>query len=369
MSESELEVLLLAGRFEVRGSSAYTLRLAAGLAEKGIRARVVTPDAGLVDRQMRSRLQIEEFRRLNTPILGKLLLRYVLHQARRPIPHLIHIQSRRALKIGNWLSRQLQRPYLVTMHQHLPPDAKLRLNREWCRRIIAVSDSVRHDVLDRLRVPPELVTVIPCGVETAPQTDAAISLDFGHTPVIGTAGPLETIKGFPYFLGAARQVLEVRNNVEFLVAGAGPEEANLRRVARELGIADKVTFVPFLRCFTDSLAATDIFCLPSLQEGLGTVMLEAMALARPVIATAVGGVTGVIRDGWNGLIVPPRDSAALARRILELLEQPARAQAIGSQARQLVIEEYNIDTMVEKTAGLYRELAGVRSSAIATASV
>ncbi|HMC12409.1 MAG TPA: glycosyltransferase family 4 protein, partial [Pirellulaceae bacterium] len=189
-------------------------------------------------------------------------------------------------------------------------------------------------------------------------------LEPGHFPVVSTAGPLEAIKGIPYFLGAARQVLASRRDVEFLVAGAGPEEANLRRVARELDIADRVTFVPYVLGFSDSLAATDIFCLPSLQQGLGSIMLEAMALGRPVIATGVGGVSSVIRDGETGLIVLPQNSGELARRIIELLDQPARARAMGAQARKLVVEQYSVDTMVHRTAQLYREIVPV--AAVAT---
>jgi glycosyltransferase involved in cell wall biosynthesis len=245
------------------------------------------------------------------------------------------------------------------MHEHLARGTNLKLDMEYCRKIIAVSESVRDDLWEHLKVLPELVTVIPPGVETRPRADLPLPLAPGHVPVIGTAGPLESVKGIPYFLGAARQVLEVRPDLEFLVAGAGPEEANLRRVARELEIADKVTFVPYVLGFSDSLAATDIFCLPSLQQGLGTTMLEAMALGRPVIATNVGGVSSVIRDGETGLVVPPQNSSELARRILELLSQPARARAIGEQARQLAVEQYAVDTMVQRTAQLYRDLVPV----------
>jgi len=359
MSEAEFEVLLLAGRFEVRGSCAYTLRLAAGLGEQGISARVITPDARLVDAPCRAQLKIQEFPRLNTPLWDEMVQRTLLHELRSQAPHLIHIQSQRILKQGDWLARKLKRPYVLTMHEHLARGARLKLDREYCRRIIAVSESVRDDLRNHMQVPPELVTVIPSGVETRTPPDLSPPLAPGHVPVIGTAGPLEAVKGIPYFLGAARQVLGVRRDLEFLVAGAGPEEANLRRVARELEIADKVTFVPYVLGFSDSLAAIDIFCLPSLQQGLGTIMLEAMALGRPVIATSVGGVSSVIREGETGLVVPPQNSGELARRILELLDQPARARAIGAQARKLVVERYSMSTMVHRTAELYREIVPV----------
>ncbi len=359
MSEAEFEVLLLAGRFEVRGSCAYTLRLAAGLAEQRISALVITPDARLVDAQTRAQLRIQEVPRLDTPLWGELVQRALWRELRVQPPHLIHIQSHRIIEQGEWLARKLKRPYVLTMHEHLAPKASFKLDMDYCRRIIAVSESVRDNLWDGLKVLPELVTVIPPGVETRIRADLRLPLEPGHVPVISTAGPLEAIKGIPYFLGAARLVLAARRDVEFLIAGAGPEEANLRRVARELEIADKVTFVPYVLGFSDSLAATDIFCLPSLQQGLGAIMLEAMALGRPVIATNVGGVSSVIRDGDTGLVVPPQNSGELARRIIELLDQPARARAIGTQARNLVVEQYAVTTMVHRTAQVYREVVPV----------
>jgi glycosyltransferase involved in cell wall biosynthesis len=357
MSEFDLQVLLLAGRFEVRGSCAYTLRLAEGLEKERVAARIVTPDARLVDSRVRRRVQIEEVRRLGTPVWGKLAGRFLLNEVRENPPHVIHIQSIRALRYGSRLARRLGRPYVLTVHKHVDDGTRFRIDRHDCRKVIAVSDSVRDDLVRRFEWPGEMVTVIPSGVDTTVAADVRLPLEPGRVPVIGTASPLEAVKGLPWFLGAARHVLEARSDVEFLVAGAGPEESNLRRVARELEIAEKVTFVPYLLSFTESLSATDIFVLPSLQQGLGTIMLEAMALGRPVIATGVGGVSSVIHHGETGLIVPPQNSGELARRILELLEQPALARALGTRARELVVERYNVESMVHKTAQVYRAVA------------
>lgn len=357
MSESdELEVLLLAGRMEIRGSCTYTLRLAQRLADCRIAATLISPDLQQIDAETRSKLKAREYRRTEAPVWGCIVRGRLLHDLRECPPALIHIQTRRAHALGIWVARRLQRPYVLTIHAHLLPHERLSIDRRWCRRIIAVSQSVRDDLVERHRFPADLVTVIPAGVDVPGCGDAPAALDPGHVPVIGTASPLEAVKGVPFFLGAARQVLDLRPDLEFLVAGAGPEEANLRRVARGLGIEQKVTFVPYLADFTESLAAMDIFCLPSLQQGLGTIMLEAMALGRPVIATDVGGVTSAVRDGETGLIVPPGDSRALARRMLELLENPARARAIGAAARQLVADEFNVTRMVLQTAELYQEI-------------
>ena len=115
-----------------------------------------------------------------------------------------------------------------------------------------------------------------------------------------------------------------------------------------------MTFVPNLYDFAISLEAMDIFCLPSLRQGLGTIMLEAMALAKPVIATGVGGVYSVIRDGETGLVIPPSNSESLSNSILELLNDPLKARAMGESARELVRQQFRVETMVEKTVEQYQ---------------
>jgi glycosyltransferase involved in cell wall biosynthesis len=357
MSEpEELKVLLLAGRLEVRGSCAYTLRLAQRLGECSISATLASPDLHLLDRKTRALLNAHEYRRLDTPLIGRVIRRRLLHDLAAQPPELIHVQSRQALSLGAWLARKLRRPFVVTVHDHLGPRETIHVDRRWCRRIIAVSNSVRDDLIERQKFPSQLVSVVSGGVDVGAAGDRLPVLDPGHVPVVGMAAPLEAVKGATYFLGAARRALDVRPELEFLVAGGGPEEGNLRRLARELGISEKITFVPVLRSLTEPLSAMDVFCLPSLQQGLGTIMLEAMALGRPVIASGVGGVSSVVQDGRTGLIVPPGDSEALARRILELLDNPTRARAIGEEARRYVADEFDASHMVLQTAELYREI-------------
>jgi glycosyltransferase involved in cell wall biosynthesis len=260
------------------------------------------------------------------------------------------------LRHGAWLARRLRRPFVLTVHDYMRPQEKLRIDWGWCRRIITVSESVRRDFTARTEVPPDRIVMIHSGINVSIAADARPPLAPGQVPVVGTAGPLEAVKGLPFFLGAARKVLDTGRDVEFLVAGAGPEEANLRRMSRDLGLADKVTFVPYVLDFTESLTAMDIFCLPSLQQGLGTIMLEAMALGRPVIASRVGGVYSVVHEQETGLLVPPSNSSRLADRILELLADPPRARAIGEAARQMVRREFGLEKMVAQTADLYRGL-------------
>lgn len=356
MSEVEPSVLLIAGQFSVRGSCAYTLRLAEHLPQRGFRTSVICPNARMLNRDQRRDLHIDELSQIDWPLWGNVVRSLLLRRLWDEPPDLLHIQSRTAISQGTWLARRLQRPFLLTVHDYLQPSERLTIDTRWCQKIIAVSDSVRADLLQRTRLPEDLVTVIPSGVDRAASCDLLTVFPPNRTPVVGTAGPLEAVKGFPFFLGAAARVLASGRDVEFLIAGAGPEESNLRRLAKDLEINDKVTFVPNLQDFDDALAAMDVFVLPSLQQGIGTIMLDAMAMGRPVIATKVGGVYQAVHDNETGLLAPPSNSEALAERIIELLDNHEKAHAIGHAARELVERDFGVEGMIDKTAAVYHEI-------------
>ena len=363
MSDTDLNVLLLAGRFQARGSCAYSLRLMQHLPQCGVSVRTVCPDARRVEPERRT-ANLRELAHLDMPLWGRVVLEFLSRELSASPPDLIHVQSRQMLQQGRWLARRLKRPYVLTMHECIGPHDRLRIDWAWCQRIIAVSEPVKEALVTNARIPAARISVVESGVEAVPHIECAAPLDPGHVPVVGTACPLEAIKGLPYFLSAAQRVLATGRDVEFLVAGAGPEEGNLRRLTRELGLSGKVTFVPYVLDFDDALAAMDIFCLTSLQQGLGTVMLEAMSLGRPVIASGVGGVDRVVREGKTGLVVPPGNSTELARRIQELLDDPVRARALGIAARQIVRDEFGVERMARLTADVYREsTAGQKAAA------
>lgn len=362
-AESPL-VLLLADSFSLRGTSAYTLRLAEHLPGLGFRTQIVCPCARMVKHQYREDLQIEEYPQLLAPILGQVVRRWLLNDLRDDPPTLIHIQSRKLLPLGSWLAKQLSCPFVLTMQDLLQKHERLSFSLTWGRHIIAVSEAVRTGLLQHTKLRPELTSVVRSGVDIPTELPRPI-FELNRMPVIGTAGPLEAVKGFPYFLGAAQRVAAADVAAEFLVAGAGPEEANLRRLARELQISDRVTFVPNVLDLTASLLAMDVFCLPSLQQGLGTLVLEAMALGRPVIASRVGGVDTIVRDNETGMLVPPSNSEALAQRMLELLRDPFRAKSIAEAASRSVRNDFSTSRMAQQTVSVYQEVLGNPCAAVA----
>lgn len=356
MSVDPLKILLLAPPFEARGICAYTVRLARGLTRQGLGATVLTSDARNLDPRVREELNVDEWLYAHLPVWGSLQSRWWTPRQFAQPPQLIHIQSPRMLRLGNELARRLQTPYVLTVH-HLSDGRRLAIDRRWCRRVIAASESVAEELVERGGLSPALVTVITPGVEACPQESVPPTLDPGHSPVIGTAGPLEFDKGLTWFLGAARGVIAERPDVEFIIAGSGSEEANLRRLARELGIAPQVTFAPYLYDFQVSLQAMDIFCMPAVRQGLSAIMLEAMVRGTPVVASALGGIDDVLTDNMNGLLVPPEDLRGLTDRLLRLLHDPAEARRLGAAGRERVLRDFGVEQMVARTVALYRETA------------
>jgi glycosyltransferase involved in cell wall biosynthesis len=353
MEEHLPSVILVSTAFQVRGSSSYTLRLAESLSEFGFAPTIITPDSEQIPEITRRTLDIIDCNLADMPLLRPVSTLLAARDISPLKPVLMHIQSRDALPFGLAVAKRLKVPVIATMHDYFASRDRLTLPPTEVSRVIAVSDSVKAGILEWTSIPESMIEVIHSGVRVpdADHVHEVFSVD--QIPVIGTAGPLERSKGLPYFLQAARTVLDAGHDVEFLIAGSGPEEHQLRRLTRDLKLTSRVTFISSLLEFTEPLKAMDVFCLPSLEQGLGTVMLEAMALSRPVIATQVGGVSTIVRDGETGLIIPPSDSDRMAERMIELLTDPLRARRIGQTARQLVIDHFHSTQMVQQTASVY----------------
>ena len=358
MPDPSLKVLLLTGTLAVRGSSRQTLALARHIPAYQIDARVVCTDASGIARSEWHGLRLSEYGYLDSPLVGRVGEWLLAAEWRNDPPDLIHVQQRSMLAIGRRIAYRLQRPYVVSIHDYLGPRETLRFEWRWCRKLIAVSQSVKDELLKVSSIPEEKIVVIHSGIDLSAADVPGEILAPHRSPVIGTAGPLEAGKGLRYFVEAIPQVLATHPIAEFLIAGAGPEEHNLRRQVKDLGVSEHVTFVPTMLQLAISLIAMDIFVLPSLRQGLGTIMLEAMLRRRAVIATSAGGVDRVVKDGRTGLLIPPRDSSAIAARITELLDDPLRARAMGQASCEMVRAEFPVERMVEQTANLYREVLG-----------
>lgn len=175
-------------------------------------------------------------------------------------------------------------------------------------------------------------------------------------PVIGTVARLHRQKGILYLLQAAKEIHGRHPEATIVVVGGGPLEESLRRQAAKLELGRNFLMLGERTDAREILSLFDIFVLPSLWEGLPLVLIEAAALGKPMIATDIDGVREVIRNGENGILVPPRDPAKLAESVIRLIEDPSLASKLGVNAEKEIPHLFPLSRMVEKTQQLYLEL-------------
>jgi len=355
MAEQPLRVLLLDGELTFRGSSLLTLRIARGLEKRELETALVCTTCEGLDPALLQGVRLHEIPGLDVPVWGRLVARTVYRDIKDQRPDVIHLFDSRLLNTASRLAEELKRPLLLSVGGHDEAESLVLRNPvPQLKSIISVSESVQSrlpagPVMDQL----EKQVILP-GVEVADAPGIDQPLDDDRPPVIGMAGPLEVIKGASFFLRACHRVVAAGHNIRIVIAGSGPEEHSLRQLAASLDLSRRLTFVDGGVSMQGYLAAIDIFCLPSLQQGIGVLMLEAMALGRPVIASGVGGVLSVIQDRENGLIVPPSDSRLLADRIIELLLNRDTARTIAAAGQQLVRSRFREDHMLDQLISLYR---------------
>jgi glycosyltransferase involved in cell wall biosynthesis len=166
------------------------------------------------------------------------------------------------------------------------------------------------------------------------------------------------MKGVEYFLDAAALLAPRFPEVRFLIVGDGAGRNELEAHAGRLGLAERVTFTGFRTDVPDLLPEAAISVLPSLSEGLSNSLLESMAAGVPVVAARVGGNPEIVEHDVSGLLVPVRDSAALAGAISTLLEDPQLAARLGEAGRRRVAELFSMERSLSEVEGLYERLVG-----------
>ncbi len=240
-----------------------------------------------------------------------------------------------------------------------------RLAHRLATHVTAVSEAVAVTARD-LGVPESRITVIPNGVDVArfdepPLERTAIGVN-GGAPLVGSVGCLAPRKDYATLLESLALLAARGVRFRLLLVGDGPERDALERRARELGLAPVVTFLGERSDINRLLPLMDVFVLSSREEGIPNALLEAMAAARPSIATAVGGTPEVLDHGRTGWIVPPQQPAALAAALEDALSRPDEARRRGEAARREVIESMSIETMVRRHQDFYARVVAERTA-------
>jgi glycosyltransferase involved in cell wall biosynthesis len=196
---------------------------------------------------------------------------------------------------------------------------------------------------------PSAVVIYP-GINVA---DFAVSRPMHRGVVIGAAGRLELIKGLSYLIEALAILAPDFPGLRLEIAGEGSLRAALEERSRQLGVSGVVSFLGWREDLASVMAGWDILAMPSLDEGFGMAALDGMAAGLPVVASEVGGLCELIKNGETGWLVPPAVPTELARRLKELIQDGQRREAMGLAGRQRAINYFSISQMVEQTLAVY----------------
>ncbi len=364
-----------------RSGAKTVLHTEASLGFGGQEIRILTESRWLLDHgwdvllacQPDSRL-LAEARALDIPAVGVRMgsavdTRAVMAMRRLIVARhvdLVHTHSSIDSWLGALAAKSRGLPVMRSRHVSIP--IRKALVYRLADRIITSGEAIKT-VLSQAGIPSHRIVSIPAGVDTRRFHPGVSGETVRHElglsgPAVGLVANMRGSKGHRFFLEAARSVLPHRPDVRFVIVGEGVAFDDVRRQVGAMGLERAVVMTGFRRDIPEVIAALDVLTLPSIRsEGVSQVILQAMAMGIPVVASTVGGSPEVIDHGHTGLLVPPQDPQALAEAILHVLQDPAHAKAMLQAGQQKVRTLYALDVSMERTTQLYDELLRFQVSA------
>jgi glycosyltransferase involved in cell wall biosynthesis len=267
-----------------------------------------------------------------------------------------------AVVLGRWFNL----PVLTTLHGYVTRGGRLEayywIDRWALRRmdhVIAVSDDLYEFALG-LGLPASRCSLIENAIDTQQYARSASLVEakrrLGIDPrrlVIGAVGRMSPEKGFDVLIRSTRKLLDTGLDLQVIIAGDGPERSCLKNLSRELGCADRIDVLGYRTDTSQLYEAMDVFVLSSLREGLPNVLLEAMAMEVPVVATRVAGVPRLIEHGTSGLLVEANDLEGLTRDLGHLLGDGALRTRLANAGRRTVESRHSFAVRIQKVRAVY----------------
>lgn len=279
---------------------------------------------------------------------------------------IVHTQEHKSNFLGALVQRWVPVRVVATLHGYPQAHRRMQLYRRIDRHVlrhfdhvVAVSEALRRELI-ATGIRPERLSTVYNGIDVdafrAQAGDRRTLSQPANGPVVTIVARLSAEKGVSYFLDGAAVLRARFPTATFVVVGDGPLRPDLEAQAARVRLADPaaVSFLGHRHDVARLMAQSDVVVLSSLREGCPMVLIEALALGKPVVATRVGGIPEIIEDGVTGLLVPPRDSRALAAAIERLLVDPALAAALAERGRRRVERTFDVTAMAEQTLAVYQ---------------
>jgi glycosyltransferase involved in cell wall biosynthesis len=281
---------------------------------------------------------------------------------RRERYDIVHFHTKRAHALALWLPKCRGAPrYLVTRRMDYAEPNNWYTHLLYNRRVdgvVAISRRIAQ-LLAEAGVEQSRIRLIHSGIDLRRhQNGPRAPASFTNSPVIGMAAVLEQRKGHRYLLQAASSLKKHGFRLKYRIAGDGSLRRDLHQLTATLGLQEDVEFLGFVSDMSRFFSTIDIFVLPSLSEGLGLTVLEAMAAGKPVVASRVGGVVDAVIDSMTGFLIAPKDVDGIAVAIRKLVQDQTLAEAMGKRGAERVRENFTIEQMAEKNEAYYYALLG-----------
>lgn len=375
---SRIKALQVIGGSEFGGAAWIILSYIQVLQEHGLEISVITSNDDVAKIYQDAGCQIipvHELRREINPVRDALATRKLKRICREHEFDIVHTHTSKGGFIGRAAARSAKVPIVIhTAHgfafHELSNPASVRtyslLERRaagWCDRITTVSDFHRDWALRLGIAGDEKIVTIHNGISSArlqsngdrEMVRNGLGIDSSE-PLLAVIGRLAEQKGLEDMLEAMLAILGSEPATRLLIVGKGPISGLLESRCKQLGIEERVIFAGFRSDIGDLLNACDIVVSPTLREGLSVSILEAMAMAKPIIATSISSNQELVSDGETGLIVPPKDPDSIARAVVRLLRDMPAAQEYGLQARRRFDQRFSEEIMQERLWAVYDKL-------------
>lgn len=287
----------------------------------------------------------------------------------RPV-HILHIFGLRANLLARPVAHFSSSAKVITAQRSVDLWRKPwhnwadRLTGRWVDRYLANCQAVNQWLQQVVKIPAGKTLTLHSGLDPAPFMAARpgqIRPLLGITAqekVIVCVANLRPVKNHPLLLQALRQLQQRQLPCHLLLVGEGPERPQLEQLTDQLGLTAQVHFLGYRADIPAILADSDLAVLASHWEGLPGAVMEAMAAGRPIVATAVGGLPELVREGVSGFLVPPNDLAAFTNRLAHLLTDQSLGSRMGMSGREHILQNFRIATQTQKLEQLYRTLLG-----------
>lgn len=385
------KVVHIITRLDRGGSARNTMLTVLGHDREHFQPVVITGEAGSWDAQGGRAATLENLRLLEKeairyhtvsslvrhikPLADLHALWQLVRLLREERPDIVHTHTSKAGVLGRLAAWITGVPVIIhTPHGHvfyghfsaLPSWAFLQMERAlaWITDgLIGLTSAEIREHLERGVGQADQFAVVPSGIDLdrfrKARANGKIVPDWFGCPsaayVVGSVGWLTSVKGHRFLVDTLTILKNEHHNLHLVIIGTGDESGALLRRAEQAGISHAVHLLGHREDIDTCLAGFDSFVLPSLNEGMGRGLIEAMAAGLPVIASRVGGIPALIDDGKNGLLVPAGDSAALADAIRKVAHDAAWAVELGAQAMRTIDASYGVTAMVQSIEATYRK--------------